>query len=94
MVHTNTKQKALGARDSKGLMTNTNGSYSLTGGGIQQAPDAKDIATQIARLALAGHVVHKGSEGDFTDCKNGLIRYCENFAELVAFARTLGVNNG
>lgn len=91
---TNTIKKAPGDCDSEGLMTNTNNSYSLTGGGIQQAPDAKDIATQIARLALAGHVVHKGSEGDFTVCKYGLTRYCENFAELVAFARKLGVKNG
>ena len=87
---TNTMQKAPEAANSKGLHTDTNNSHSPTGGGIQQATDAKDIATQIARLALAGHVVHKGSEGDFTVCKYGLTRYCENFAELAAFAKKVG----
>lgn len=52
----------------------------------------KAIATQIARLALAGHTVHKGKAGDYTVCKHGMSRYCKDFAELQAFARLLGVN--
>lgn len=52
--------------------------------------DSKAIATQIARLAQAGHVVHKGTQGDFTVCKFGLTRYCASFAELVAFAKKVG----
>jgi hypothetical protein len=52
----------------------------------------KAIATQIARLALAGHAVHKGQNGDYTVCKYGMTRYCANFAELQAFAVQLGVN--
>jgi hypothetical protein len=52
----------------------------------------KAIANQIARLALAGHAVHKGQNGDFTVCKYGMTRFCANFAELQAFAVKLGVN--
>lgn len=51
----------------------------------------KAIATQIAKLALAGHAVHKGQRGDFIVCKYGLSRYCQDFAELEAFARQLGI---
>ena len=52
----------------------------------------KAIATQIARLALAGHAVQKGQQGDFTLCKYGMSRYCKDYTELQAFARQLGVN--
>jgi hypothetical protein len=48
---------------------------------------------QIQQLALAGHVVHKGQSGDFLVCKYGMSRYCQDFAELQAFARQLGVNH-
>ena len=54
-------------------------------------PNRKVVATQIAQLALAGHVVHKGSIGDFTVCKYGLTRYCQDFSELQAFAQQLGI---
>lgn len=53
----------------------------------------KAIATQIARLALAGHTVHKGQIGDYLASKYGMTRYCANFAELQAFALKLGVNH-
>ena len=49
------------------------------------------IGTLIARLALAGHVVHRGKNNDFTVCKYGMSRYCADFAELLAFAKLLGV---
>jgi hypothetical protein len=57
-----------------------------------KANHIKAVANQIARLALAGHAVHKGQSGDYTVCKYGMTRYCEDFAELQAFARQLGVN--
>ena len=57
---------------------------------IQQTPDGNAIATQIARLALKGHVVIKGDVGDFTVCKYGLTRYCKDFAEFAAFAKKVG----
>ena len=53
--------------------------------------EGKTVATQIAKLALAGHAVHKGKCGDFLVCKYGLSRYCQDFQELKAFARQLGV---
>ncbi len=59
----------------------------------QITTDSKAIAGQIARLALAGHHVIKGTAGDYTVCKYGLTRYCASFAELQAFARKLGVNH-
>lgn len=59
----------------------------------QISTDSKAIATQVARLALAGHHVIKGSEGDYTVCKYGMTRYCQDFAELQAFAVKLGVNH-
>ena len=91
MTHTNTMQKAAGASNTNGLHTDTNGTNFRTDGAINQAPDGKAIATQLARLALAGHTVHKGGAGDFTVCKHGMTRYCKDFTELQAFARQLGV---
>jgi len=69
--------------------SNNDGDYRKHGP-IQQAPDGKAIATQIARLALAGHTVHKGTHGDYTVCKYGLTRYCADYAALVAFAQKVG----
>ena len=91
MTHTNTMQKAAGASNTNGLHTDTNGANFRTDGAINQAPDGNAIATQLARLALAGHHVHKGSAGDFTVCKYGMTRCCKDFTELQAFARQLGV---
>ena len=90
MTHTNTMQKAAGAMNSNGLHTDTHGANFPTDGAINQAPDGKAIATQLARLALAGHTVHKGGAGDFTVCKYGMTRYCKDFAELEAFAKQVG----
>ena len=91
MTHTNTTQKAAGASNTNGLHTDTTGVDFRTDGPIQQAHDGKAIANQMARLALAGHIVHRGDIGDFTVCKYGMTRYCKDFAELQAFARQLGV---
>ncbi len=84
---TNTNEKAAGAINTNGLHTDTNGANFPT-----VEAQGKAIATQVARLALAGHVVHKGQHDDFTVCKYGLSRYCTDFAELQAFAVKLGVN--
>jgi hypothetical protein len=53
--------------------------------------DSKAIATQIAHLKLAGHVVHKGQSGDYMLSKYGMSKHCKDFAELAAFAQKLGV---
>lgn len=91
MTHTNTTQKAVRAMNSNGLHTDTNGANFRTVGATGQAHDGKAIATQLARLALAGHIVHRGDIGDFTVCKYGMTRYCKDFDELEAFARQVGV---
>ena len=91
MTHTNTTQKAAGASNTNGLHTDTNGANFRIDEAIQQAHDVKTIATQLARLALAGHIVHRGDIGDFTVCKYGMTRYCKDFAEIQAFALQLGV---
>jgi hypothetical protein len=53
---------------------------------------SKAEVTQVAELALAGHAVHKGRSGDYLVCKYGLTRYCQDFDDLQAFARRLGVS--
>ena len=73
--------------------TNVNGLHTTNNSVDFPTADAtvKAVSTQVARLALAGHVVHKGQHGDFTVCKYGMTRYCKDFTELQAFARQLGV---
>ena len=53
----------------------------------------KEEATLLARLALAGHVVHRGRCGDYTVCKYGYAHYCQDLIELQAFAVRLGVRH-
>jgi hypothetical protein len=53
----------------------------------------KDESTLLTRLALAGHVVHRGKCNDFTVCKYGYAQYCQDVTELAAFANRLGVRN-
>lgn len=53
----------------------------------------KAESTLLARLALAGHVVHGGNCNDYTVCKWGLSYYAQDFAELSAFAIRLGVRH-
>lgn len=51
-----------------------------------------DKPNLIARLARAGHLVHEGSEHSFTVVhpRWGLSRFCQDFAALQQFARTVG----
>lgn len=57
-------------------------------------PTEKEINNGIAHLALNRHVVHRAKAGDFIVCKYGMSRYCRDGAELLAFARQLGVLHG
>ena len=93
MISTNTQQKAPGATNATGLNTDTNASDYRNRVALNQASDANVIASQIARLTLAGHVVHKGTHGDFIVFQYGLTRYCADFAELVAFPQKVGASN-
>lgn len=85
MPHT-TIEKAPSACDAEGLHTDTTGANCPTAG-----TEGKALATQIAQLRMAGHVVHKGQSGDFIVCKYGLSRWCKDLAELQAFSLQLGV---
>lgn len=62
---------------------------------VHLAPErqAKETANLLAQFALAGHSVHRGDEGDFLVCRYGLSRWCEDFAELRAFAVRVGVRH-
>ncbi len=53
----------------------------------------KDESSLIARLALAGHVVHRGNCNDYTVHKWGLSYYAQDLAELSVLAIRLGVRN-
>ena len=87
MTH-HTNGKAPEACDSEGLDIDTTDQLNFATG----MRHGKAEATQIAELALAGHAVHKGKCGDYLVCKYGLSRYCQDFEELQAFARKLGVS--
>lgn len=52
---------------------------------------SKAESTLLARLALAGHVVHKGRCDDYTVCKYGYAQYCQDIEALSAFTCQLGV---
>lgn len=58
----------------------------------RQVPSKEEI-TLIAKMAMAGHAVHRGKAGDFTACKYGMSRHCDDFAALKRFAILLGVIN-
>ena len=54
--------------------------------------NSKAIATQVAELASRGHAVHQLKDGGFLVCKYGHTFHANDFAELQAFARRLGVS--
>ncbi len=90
MTHTNTNEKSPNAPSKvQGDFQNTNAVDFPTA-----EQKSKGVAYQIGRLMLAGHAVHKGTDGDFLVCKYGLSRWCKDFAELQAFAKKLGVQHG
>jgi len=53
-------------------------------------PDQKRLATVTAQLSLAGHQVHLLEHG-FLVCRWGQTKVCHDLAELVGFARQIGV---
>jgi hypothetical protein len=79
-------QNAAGFRD----YINQHSNFTQTTEIAQQA-HSKTVTSQISQLVLAGHAVHQMSDGSYMVCKYGLIKYCEDFAELQDFARRLGV---
>ena len=84
-----TNGKASGVSDdSKGLDTDTNNDLNFATG----TRHSKAIATQVAELAIRGHAVHQLKDGGFLVCKYGHTFHANDFAELQAFARRLGVS--
>ncbi len=58
----------------------------------QSNPDVtKAISTLTAKLALAGHAVHQTVDGGFWVSKYNLSYFAKDFADLVGFAKRLGV---
>jgi hypothetical protein len=53
----------------------------------------KPAADTVAKLAFKGHVVHSCMDGSFIVCKYGMSHYAQDFDELKAFAKKLGVLN-
>ena len=88
---TNTTQKAAGAINTNGLHTDATETNFRTVGALEQAPDGKAIATQIAHLALAGHTVHELTDGGYLVSKYCYTHQAKDFAALQDFARKLGV---
>jgi hypothetical protein len=83
-----TNQKAPGAINTEGLTTDTTNDLNFATG----TRHSKAIATQIAELAIAGHTVHALANGGYLVCKYGHTFHADDFAELQAFARRLGVS--
>ena len=83
-----TNQKAPGAINTEGLTTDTTNDLNFATG----TRHSKAITTQVAELALRGHAVHQSKDGGFLVCKFGHIFHANDFAELQAFARRLGVS--
>lgn len=51
---------------------------------------SKAIAILKARFAIAGHLVHEGSNNDFIVTRWGMSRHVPDLAALRMFARSLG----
>ena len=83
-----TNGKTPGAINTEGLDTDTTNDLNFATGTRQ----SKAIATQVAELAIRGHAVHQLKDGGFLVCKFGHIFHANDFAELQAFARRLGVS--
>jgi hypothetical protein len=58
-----------------------------TGSSNEQSPDLQLLA---AKLGLAGHQIHKLNDG-FLVYRLNLVKHCKDHAELVAFAKQIGV---
>lgn len=83
-----TSEKAPGAINTEGLTTDTTNYLNFATG----TRHSKAIASQVAELAIGGHAVHQLKDGGFLVCKYGHTFHANDFAELQAFARRLGVS--
>lgn len=86
-----TNSNGLAAANNQPAKTNTLKTHALDYPSGQR--QRKEESTLLARLALAGHVVHRGNCNDYTVCKWGHSYYAQDLTELIAFATRLGVRN-
>lgn len=56
-----------------------------------QLADKKAATTLIAKLALAGHTVHKDHHGSFLVSRWGVSRFCIDLESLRSFAQQVGI---
>ena len=83
-----TNGKPPGAINTEGLETDTTNDLNFATG----KRNLKAITTQLAQFAIRGHAVHQLKDGGFLVCKYGHTFHANDFAELQAFARRLGVS--
>ena len=83
-----TNKKAPGAINTEGLTTDTTNDVNFATG----TRYSKAIAAQVAELSIRGHAVHHLKDGGLLVCKYGHTFHANDFAELQAFARRLGVS--
>jgi hypothetical protein len=83
-----TNEKAPGAINTERLTTETVNDLNFATG----TRYSKAIATQVAELAIRGHAIHHLEDGGFLVCKYWHTFHANDFAELQAFARRLGVS--
>ena len=55
-------------------------------------PDQKRLANLICDFRVRGHAVHRLERG-FIVSKFGLVRHCQDFSDLVRFARIVGATS-
>ena len=83
-----TNKKAPSAINTEELTTDTTNDVNFATG----TRYSKAIATQVAELSIRGHAAHHLKDGGFLVCKYGHTFHANDFAELQAFARRLGVS--
>lgn len=87
--HTDTtNEKAPGAINTEGLTTDTTNDLNFATG----TRHSKAIATQVAELAIRGHVVHQLTDGGYLVCKYGHTYYAPDFYALQCFAIKVGAS--
>ncbi|MDP2368470.1 hypothetical protein [Rhodoferax sp.] len=83
-----TNEKAPGAINTEGLEIDSTNDLNFATGSRR----GKAVATQIAKLAIAGHAVHQLADGGYLVCKYGHVHHATDFEALQIFAHRLGVN--
>jgi len=80
-------EKAPGVGITGGLESNSTHTADSNTTGVT----GKEISTQIAKLALAGHAVYRLEDGSYFVSKYGYSYHAKDFEDLQAFAIKLGV---